>query len=110
MEAAWRDFVSWAVKQDFLIAAFEAETGRKMLPPAVARSGLDAMIDEACGYDPAVDYRDVLTEFTIWVSIWEWGESESPSLLQAEIKRRRELPGAPAWLFVAADTKPEPRD
>jgi hypothetical protein len=91
MEVAWRDFMDWAIRQDFLIAAFEQTTGIKFRKPP--KTLLDQLIDKATGF-AGYDH----TAFIIWATIWHWGEDEAPPLLKAEIARWRAAGNVPDWL------------
>ena len=69
MAGIWAACLMWAVTEDAIVARFEADTGKKLPPPA--RNGLERMIDEATGVN-----RDIAVAFADWVTKEIWGESE----------------------------------
>lgn len=91
MEAAWLGFVEWAIGAPDVIAQWEKETGRKMAGPP--RTGLDAAIDKATGYDYTEQRAKDLEDFVIWATINLWGEDEAPAKMRAKIKEQRKCAG-----------------
>lgn len=66
MEATFASFVQWAWRDEKTREAFENETGMR-----IARSPIDAMIDEATGYQ-----GEVMEAFARWVIVNVWGKAE----------------------------------
>jgi hypothetical protein len=71
-ESSWLGFISWASKEESLIAQFEEETGKHVIPSG--KTGLEIMIDEACGV-PAANIQ-TMKEFVVWVTEAYWGPDE----------------------------------
>ena len=68
---AWRGFVLWALNDPEMQRQYTAETGKAW--PRPARTGLDAMIDEAC------DVRSKHAEdFMLWATREHWGDTLIP--------------------------------
>jgi len=61
---AWRDCLIWVSGQEHFRERFEADTGMRL-----ATSPLNALIDEATGYNTTV-----CTIFIIWFNENIWGE------------------------------------
>lgn len=65
MKPAWAACMSWAIRQDDMRAAFEAESGMRYIPP---KSGLELMIGDATG--AGEKYAEA---FTVWATRNVWG-------------------------------------
>jgi hypothetical protein len=76
---AWFGFIKWALGEKWIRAEFEKDTGIKAPPPA--RSGLEAMIDEATGI--RLDY---VKKFVVWLTRNYWGEGEAPAIYFEKFK------------------------
>lgn len=50
MAPAWASCMQWAIGEPDILAAYRAETGDRWEP---GKTGLDRMIDKACGADRA---------------------------------------------------------
>lgn len=68
MAVAWLSFVSWAARHRETLAAYEADTGKRLVFSR-PRSPIDRMIDEATGYE-----RESMESFVDWVNAELWGE------------------------------------
>ena len=79
MDIAWRDFVSWASENSYILAEYRATTGKEF---GVPRSRIDAAIDEATGYGDA-QARD----FVFWVTRTHWGIEFAPESLKNEMAK-----------------------
>lgn len=74
--SAWVGLINWAVRRPQIVAAFEAETGKRLsISPTVA--ALDAAIDRACGVGPD---DSALDHFVVWVSDRFWGGEAPPAV------------------------------
>jgi hypothetical protein len=60
----WASFIEFALKHERFRAEFEAETGSKF--PRPAGNGLEAAIDQACGYDRTADQMVYVAKFAAW--------------------------------------------
>lgn len=89
MEAAWYSFVDWAGCQQSILDEFHAATGLRYQPPP--KTPLDAMIDQATGYDKQriENNKKVFEEFVLWVSENVWGLDESPPKVRAAIEAKK---------------------
>jgi hypothetical protein len=76
MDGMWAAFVDWAFRMDDMRKAFESETGEVF--PALAATPLDAMIDNACGFDRKTALKVYCERFTNWVTINHWGYEDAP--------------------------------
>lgn len=74
MAGAWASALKWAYSEPDIVAAFERDTG---LTPMPARtSGLEAMIDKACGV-----HAERAEAFVKWFNVNVWGDDPfEPSL------------------------------
>lgn len=68
---AWLAFVSFAVRKEEILAHFEEDTGNKVPRP---RNGIEAMVDEACGYSP---YEEYLKKLIPWLNVNYWGDVDA---------------------------------
>lgn len=74
--SAWIGFLNWAIGVEELRQQFTEETG--ILIPTAPRTPLEAMIDEATGYQD-----DWMRKYVVWVSEAYWGaEDETPSVIE----------------------------
>ncbi len=65
MAPAWASCMSWALVNPDVQAAFEQDSGMRYVP---ARSGLDAIIDDATGFTDSY-----VKAFVEWVNVNVWG-------------------------------------
>lgn len=77
----WAGFLNFMLQREEVRAEFEAETGAKFFAPA--RSGIEAMIDKACGIDRDALGAAYMHKFAAWVTPLYWGGPEglSPSIV-----------------------------
>lgn len=68
MAQAWVDCLRWASSSPEIIERFQKETGVRVRP---IRSPLDAMIDNATGYN-----RDCFEKFVAWFNENIWGTGD----------------------------------
>jgi len=68
--SAWIGLVEFLLGQDWALTQFTEDTG--MTVPR-RRSGIEAMIDKAVGYDGNMEF---LRAFLPWVTREHWGEDE----------------------------------
>ena len=71
MRAMWLGFITWALGHDPIRQQFEAETGRA---PMRQRSGIEQLIDDACGFDAAAEY---VRAFVPWATTNIWGDENA---------------------------------
>jgi len=71
-ESSWLGFIDWASKKESLIAQFEEETGKHIVP--AGKSVLEAMIDRACGVEES--NIQTMKDFVVWVTKKYWGPDE----------------------------------
>jgi len=84
--AAWSGLVNYLIGEEWALAQFTADTGIR--PPAVRpRNPLDAMIDQACGYDAAADLRTFAVAFIQWATRAHWGEDEITPTIRGVLDR-----------------------
>lgn len=77
MEIAWRDFIMFASANPGMQAAFKADTGFDLTE---RKTGIDAAIDEATGYD-----TDKLECFILWATEKHWGMEYAPPSYRAYV-------------------------
>lgn len=73
----WAGFLRFVLEREETRAAFEAETGTR--PLAIPRSGIEAMVDEACGIDREAEGQDYIKKFAVWATPLFWGGPEDIS-------------------------------
>lgn len=80
--AAWSGLMEFLLGQDDVRAQFERETGVPTFRPP---TGIEKLIDEASGYDPATTY---IARFLLWATPMHWGDTTviTPSI-QAALDR-----------------------
>ena len=71
MMQAWIDFIRWAIGEKEIRAKFQKETDIH-IENLIPRNALDAMIDEATGYDG----KEMIVAFCDWVTMEFWGIEE----------------------------------
>lgn len=70
----WAGFLRVMLEKEEVRAEFEAETGASF--PQSPKSGIDAMIDKACGYDRGAAQLAYLADFARWVTPLYFGGPE----------------------------------
>ena len=78
---AFVSFVLFIIRQDGVLEAFRAETGRNWHPP---KNILEKMVDDATGKTE----EDCLA-FLEWVAREHWGWDETPAFFREKIEARR---------------------
>lgn len=71
MAIAWRDGLRWALGSDEIVSRFESET--KIYFPKKPRSGIEVLVDQACGVVPP-DPTKLAVAFMEWFNKEIWGE------------------------------------
>lgn len=87
--SAWIGLVEFLLSQDWAIAQFAADTGVHLPRP---RSGIDAMIDRATGFDGNMEF---LRAFLPWVLREHWGEDEITPGIATLLAKLRDSDGSP---------------
>lgn len=74
---AWLDCLLWSLRSEKpnFVEAFTAETGVHLL--RLARTPLEAMIDQATGHTPAVQMRTFMESYAPWFNANVWGDLEA---------------------------------
>lgn len=70
----WAGFLRFMLDQPEIMTEFEAETGKRFMHGRT--SGIEAMIDSACGFDPVAENAVVMAEFARWATANYWGDAE----------------------------------
>ena len=86
MEGAWLSFISWAWGSADMRAEFTAATGTAI--PG-QRSGMEAAVDRACGFDYVAHTKEVLHRFVEWATRTHWGIESAPKAYRDSLKPRR---------------------
>jgi len=88
--AAWSGMIRFLLTKDEVVQQFEAETG--IIFPK-ARSGIERMIDEQCGFDPNDHF---VRQFAPWATANYWGdESDITPGIAAALERMASAPARP---------------
>ena len=69
MAVAYFDCLRWAITFEPILKRFEDETGNHI---PKSRSGIERMIDEACGFD---QYEEFFRSFVPWFNDNVWGDA-----------------------------------
>ena len=86
--AAWSGLINYLIGEEWALAQFTADTGIR--PPAIRpRNPLDAMIDQACGYDASADaeLRTFAVAFIQWTTQAHWGEDKITPTIRGVLDR-----------------------
>lgn len=80
-EIAFRDFLTWAISEPEMVAAFDRDTGRTL--GGKPKNGLEMVIDEATG-----KLNSDVFAFMLWVTEHHWGIDEAPAKIRALFAER----------------------
>lgn len=71
--AAFAGFLSFSMNKDApdFIDEFRKESGLQII---LQRTGLDKMVDDACGLDMAAENKKTLAAYIDWLIVNHWGE------------------------------------
>jgi len=78
--AAWVGFINFALGKDEILRRFEKDTGEQPYSPP--KTGLEALIDKATGYDK--HRLKYLRNYIVWVTENLWGEKPEEYFLMLE--------------------------
>lgn len=79
-KSAWFDCLLWAIYEPEIRAAFTAESSMSYSPP---NSGLELLIDDATGFDPAEKF---IMAFVPWFNANIWGSWNEKKAAQQKTK------------------------
>lgn len=76
MAPAYYGCLHWAIGSEDVRKKFEEATGS--IFPALPRTGIEAMVDKACGIDREKELKDYIGKFKAWHDEFVWGDPMAP--------------------------------